>query len=152
MNYPEIYFKNNNFNLDMKKKYKNKEKEKIENNHIVNNENNKKLENNDIIKPNTYSTLISSTSNSNSSCNILADANKDNYIIPNNDSENNDSKLKNIKEIYYRESIGNNKNYEVNNNENINPNINFDKKESKLYFINENDIISNISGESNIIN
>lgn len=152
MNYPEIYFKNNNFNLDMKKIFMIKEKEKIENNHIVNNENNKKLENNDIIKPNTYSTLISSTSNSNSSCNILADANKDNYIIPNNDSENNDSKLKNIKEIYYRESIGNNKNYEVNNNENINPNINFDKKESKLYFINENDIISNISGESNIIN
>lgn len=149
LNYPEIYFKNNNFNLDMRKIFKIKEIEKIEQTEInndnnlnkcnINNEKSDKSNNNKIINDNNaFSSLISS-SNCNSTTNIISETNT--YNLDTLENKNKDNKLINVKENTYTETNeGNN-----NNSENINPNFSLTKKESKMYLISENDVISNKS-------
>ena len=155
LNYPEIYFKNNNFNIDIRKIFRIKEiekKEKIEcnkNNDInkcsINNDNNDKDNNNKSINDNnkninSFSTLISS-SNCNSTSNIISESNIDSI-----DNKYKDNKLLNAQEKPNTETNEGIKNY---NNENINPNFSLTKKDSKMYLISENDVITNNSINDN---
>ena len=147
--YPEIYFNNNNLNLELKKIFIIKEKEKIENNNLNTDNNNNNVSrdvqiqiNENTIKNNTYSTLITSSSNNsdnNSATNLFGNHEK---IIYNNDlkNENTKSKIFNYDEYFLKKSET-----QIINDENFNPNLTYNKKHSNLYIINENDIISNKS-------
>ena len=146
--YPEIYFNNNNLNLELKKIFIIKEKEKIENNNL-NTDNNINVSrdvqiqiNENTIKNNTYSTLITSSSNTsdnNSATNLFGNHEK---IIYNNDlkNENTKSQIFNYDDYFLKKSET-----QIINDENFNPNLTYNKKHSNLYIINENDIISNKS-------
>ena len=151
LNYPEIYFKNNNFNLDIRKIFRIKEIGKIEkvecnkDNDInicsINDDNNDKNKNNKNINDNnknnnTLSTLISS-SNCNSTSNIISESNIDSI-----DNKYKDNKLINIQVKSYNET---NEGIKNDNNENINPNFSLSKKDSKIYLISDHDIITNNS-------
>jgi len=151
LNYPEIYFKNNNFNLDIRKIFRIKEIGKIEkvecnkDNDInicsINDDNNDKNKNNKNINDNnknnnTLSTLISS-SNCNSTSNIISESNIDSI-----DNKYKDNKLINIQVKSYNET---NEGIKNDNNENINPNFSLSKKDSKMYLISDHDIITNNS-------
>ncbi len=151
LNYPEIYFKNNNFNLDIRKIFRIKEIGKIEkvecnkDNDInicsINDDNNDKNKNNKNINDNnknnnTLSTLISS-SNCNSTSNIISESNIDSI-----DNKYKDNKLINIQVKSYNET---NEGIKNDNNENINPNFSLSKKDSKMYLISYHDIITNNS-------
>ena len=158
LNYPEIYFKNNNFNLDIRKIFRIKEKEKTEkiesknddniNKCSTNNENNDKNNNNKSINDNnkninTFSTLISS-SNCNSTSNIISESNTNNFDSI--DNKYKDNKLINVQEKPYTET---NEGIKNDNSENINPNFSLTKKDSKMYLISEHDVISNNSINDN---
>lgn len=149
LNYPEIYFKNNNFNLDIRKIFKIKEIGKIEkvecnkDNDInicsINDDNNDKNKNNKNINDNnknnnTLSTLISS-SNCNSTSNIISESNIDSI-----DNKYKDNKLINIQVKSYNET---NEGIKNDNNKNINPNFSLTKKDSRMYLISDHDIITN---------
>lgn len=151
LNYPEIYFKNNNFNLDIRKIFRIKEIGKIEkvecnkDNDInicsINDDNNDKNKNNKNINDNnknnnTLSTLISS-SNCNSTSNIISESNIDSI-----DNKYKDNKLINIQVKSYNET---NEGIKNDNNENINPNFSLTKKDSRMYLISDHDIITNNS-------
>ena len=151
LNYPEIYFKNNNFNLDIRKIFRIKEIGKIEkvecnkDNDInicsINDDNNDKNKNNKNINDNnknnnTLSALISS-SNCNSTSNIISESNIDSI-----DNKYKDNKLINIQVKSYNET---NEGIKNDNNENINPNFSLIKKDSKMYLISYHDIITNNS-------
>lgn len=151
LNYPEIYFKNNNFNLDIRKIFRIKEIGKIEkvecnkDNDInicsINDDNNDKNKNNKNINDNnknnnTLSALISS-SNCNSTSNIISESNIDSI-----DNKYKDNKLINIQVKSYNET---NEGIKNDNNENINPNFSLSKKDSKMYLISYHDIITNNS-------
>ena len=163
LNYPEIYFKNSNFNLDIRKIFRIKEIEKTEkieeaesnNDNKINkcsiniekddkNNNNKSInDNNKII--NTFSTLISS-SNCNSTSNIISESNTNNCDSIVNKYK--DNKLINVKENTHTET---NEGIKNNNNENINPHFSLTKKDSKIYLISEHDVITNNSINNNNI-
>lgn len=167
LNYPEIYFKNNNFNLDLRKIFRIKEKEKAEqveinkdnnddniNKCITNNEkndneeksnnnNNKSI--NDNINSNTFSNLIKS-SNYNSTSNLISESEINTNNFEYIDNKYKDTKLIYIKENTYPEENKDNKN---NNSENINPNFALTKKDSKMYLISETDVITNKSINDN---